>query len=218
MEAPRRPSARGFSVGTGRGRIERLVPYAYYHQLSPRQQRIYRASDEHQSLPLGSVKRLLPFVEEARGHLEDDARRPLTLACQGLIDALVDRFGVPPLNVRVLAARPSNNWGELHGLYEPEDGERVARLTVWMRTAQRRQVVAFRTFMRTLLHEFCHHLDYEYLKLAETYHTVGFFKRESSLFRQLVASPADRGRRKAARRRPAPARTKRTARRRPARG
>jgi hypothetical protein len=55
-----------------------------------------------------------------------------------------------------------------------------------MRTARHRRVVAFRTFLRTLLHEVGHHLDYTFLKLADSYHTEGFFKRESSLFRQLV--------------------------------
>jgi hypothetical protein len=57
-----------------------------------------------------------------------------------------------------------------------------------MRTARHRRVVAFRTFLRTLLHEAGHHLDYTYLKLAHSFHTEGFFKRESSLFYQLVPS------------------------------
>jgi NAD(P)-dependent dehydrogenase (short-subunit alcohol dehydrogenase family) len=48
------------------------------------------------------------------------------------------------------------------------------------------QVVAFRTFLRTLLHELGHHLDYELFELEETFHTEGFYKRESSLFNQLV--------------------------------
>jgi len=55
-----------------------------------------------------------------------------------------------------------------------------------MRTAQRRQIVAFRTFLRTLLHELCHHLDYELLKLTESFHTEGFYQRESSLLNQLA--------------------------------
>jgi hypothetical protein len=58
-----------------------------------------------------------------------------------------------------------------------------------MRTAKRGQVVAFRTFLRTLLHEVCHHLDYHYLHLRESYHTEGFFQRESSLFRVIVQKP-----------------------------
>jgi hypothetical protein len=59
-----------------------------------------------------------------------------------------------------------------------------------MRTACHARVVAFRTFLRTLLHELCHHLDFEALGLSRSFHTEGFFKRESSLFRQLVPSAA----------------------------
>jgi len=59
-------------------------------------------------------------------------------------------------------------------------------VTVWIRTAKHRRVVAFRTFLRTLLHELCHHLDYELFGLEETFHTEGFYKRESSLFHQLM--------------------------------
>ena len=62
-----------------------------------------------------------------------------------------------------------------------------ARITVWMRTVHRKQVVAFRSFLRTLVHEFLHHLDYEHFKLPETFHTEGFYKRESSLANALFA-------------------------------
>src|SRR5207245_5265764 len=52
--------------------------------------------------------------------------------------------------------------------------------------------VAFRSYLRTLLHEVGHHVDYTGLRLPESYHTQGFYKRESSLFHQLV--PEARGR------------------------
>jgi hypothetical protein len=55
-----------------------------------------------------------------------------------------------------------------------------------MRTARQRRVVAFRAYLRTLLHELGHHLDYRYLRLADSFHTQGFYQRESSLFHQLV--------------------------------
>ena len=90
------------------------------------------------------------------------------------------------MRLRVLAVRPASDWGELHGSYERAEGRRWATVTVWMRTAKRRRVVAFRTFLRTLLHELCHHLDYELLGLEDSFHTEGFYKRESSLFNQLI--------------------------------
>ena len=76
---------------------------------------------------------------------------------------------------------------ELQGLYEPDEVTGgTARITVWMRTAKKVQVVKFRTFLRTLLHEVCHHLDYELYKLSETFHTEGFYARESALMRELL--------------------------------
>ena len=96
-----------------------------------------------------------------------------------------DLLEVSPVEVKVLAVRPSLRYGELHGLYT-HDPKHPPRIQVWMRTAHHRRVVAFRTFLRTLLHEVGHHLDYTHLKLADSFHTEGFFKRESSLFYQLV--------------------------------
>ncbi|WP_233610131.1 MULTISPECIES: hypothetical protein [Corallococcus] len=54
-----------------------------------------------------------------------------------------------------------------------------------MRTAKRGRVVAFRTYLRTFLHELCH-LDFLWLELPSSFHTEGFFQRESSLFGQRV--------------------------------
>jgi uncharacterized damage-inducible protein DinB len=55
-----------------------------------------------------------------------------------------------------------------------------------MRTARHKRVVAFRTFLRTLLHEVGHHVDYTLLRLGDSFHTQGFYARESHLFHQLV--------------------------------
>ena len=90
-----------------------------------------------------------------------------------------------------MARGSSASWGELHGLYEPAEARAAAVITLWMRTAKQKRVVAFKAFLRTLLHELCHHLDYELFKLAESYHTEGFYKRESSLFHQLVPPAAE---------------------------
>lgn len=103
-------------------------------------------------------------------------------ASQALLDAYCAILAVPALQVEVEGTRPTNHYGELHGLYRPSNGRGRDRVQVWMHTARRGQVVAFKTFLRTLLHELGHHLDYEYLKLPGSLHTDGFYKRESSLF------------------------------------
>ncbi len=163
-----------------------LPPFDYYRRLSPAKQRVYRQSDLLTEIRLPAPAELRPLVGSAEELLAEDRRQVLESVCQELVDRINAQLGAPPASVRVLAKRPSRTWGELHGLYEPPGDGRPARLTVWMRTAQRRQVVAFKSFIRTLFHELCHHLDYEHFRLADSLHTEGFFKRESSLFRQVV--------------------------------
>jgi hypothetical protein len=166
------------------------MPFAYYARLSPARQRIYRQSDAIATLALPVRLATGTRVAAIRTHLERDVRTGVQKTCQDLIDALVAGYRVPPIRMRVLAKRPTESGGELHGLYEPGDGPTIARITVWMRTAQRKDVVAFRTFLRTLVHELCHHLDYEMFALPETFHTEGFYKRESSLANALFAQEA----------------------------
>src|SRR6267143_1860219 len=92
-----------------------------------------------------------------------------------------------------LPLRPSDDWGELHGLYLPEEDGKAAKIQLWMRTAKHKRVVAYKSFLRTLLHEVCHHLDYEFYKFPETFHTEGFYSRESSLLHQLAPATGEPG-------------------------
>jgi len=161
------------------------MPFSYYDRLSAREKAVYRQSDGIAWITLPRAESLRPAVDALEAALVKDARPALEAACARLCDGVCERLDVPRVTVQVLAVRPTLSWSELHGLYT-NDGRRPARIQLWMRTARHRRVVAFRTFLRTLLHEVGHHLDYTFLKLADSYHTEGFFKRESSLFRQLV--------------------------------
>jgi hypothetical protein len=177
----------------------RAVPaprrFGYYGRLSAKNRAVYRQSDAVVRVPLRDAAAARPFVAAIGAALEDDDRLAVQRACNGLSARLCADLEVSVVPVRVLARRPANAVGELHGLYlRHEDGRTLIR--VWMRTAAHERVVAFRTFLRTLLHELCHHFDYEHLELADSYHTLGFFQRESSLARQLL--PKGRGRRRAA--------------------
>ena len=163
------------------------MPFAYYDRLTPARQRIYRQSDAIDRLDLPPAVDAGALVQRLRARLDADDRAGVEKAAHALVAALVAGYRVPPIRMRVLARRPADGGGELHGLYEPEDGSTVARITVWMRTAAKKQVVAFRTFLRTIVHEVCHHLDYEMYKLPETFHTEGFYKRESTLAAALLA-------------------------------
>lgn len=160
--------------------------FSYYKKLSALQKRIYRKSDELAAVILPGARNLRPFADELLRALEQEDREKAEELCRAVAAGITDRLHAPRLRVRVLAVRPSASWGELHGLYEPAEGRASAVITLWMRTAKHRRVVAFRSFLRTLLHELCHHLDYELFKFPDSFHTEGFYKRESSMFHQIV--------------------------------
>jgi DinB superfamily len=162
------------------------LPFSYYSRLTRAQQAVYRRSDEITEVRLAQPAALHPAVAALGTALATEDRAQVQRATERLVRGLTETLGVPPVQVEVLAARPHAKWGELHGLYTVERGK-TPKIQLWMRTAKQRRVVAFRTYLRTLLHEVGHHLDYALLRLRDSFHTEGFYKRESSLFHQLVA-------------------------------
>jgi hypothetical protein len=166
------------------------MPFAYFDRLSAESKRTYRRSDGIRRVEVPDIAPLVELARAIAPILESGNRAAVERACQELVGGINDRLAAPPVKVRVLERRPANAEGELQGLYEPDEVTGgTARISVWMRTAQKVQVVKFRTFLRTLVHEVCHHLDYEHYKLAETFHTEGFYARESALMRELLGEP-----------------------------
>jgi len=166
--------------------------FSYYRRLSAAERRTYRKSDAVLAVELPVAPALGPRVAALRSALESGKRASVEAATQSLGTAILASLGVPPVVVRVRSVRPADHGGELHGLYTWEEGK-PPLIEVWMRTAKNRDVVAFRTFLRTFLHEICHHLDFTLHGLSDTFHTSGFFRRESSLVRQLAGSGRKRG-------------------------
>ena len=167
------------------------MPFPYYQRLSKRDQATYRKSDQLTLAPLTVDASMKQRVADLADALAREHRRDLGRAAQALTVAVLAQLKAGPVEVKVLAARPSGAESELHGLYELEEsGE--ATIKVWMRTAAKKRAVAFRTFVRTLLHEICHHLDLTHLSLRDTFHTEGFFRRESQLTRQLIGEGSKR--------------------------
>ena len=158
----------------------------WWKRLPADERREYERSNAISEVPLpphGSFPKVIAALVEALA--ADDAievQRVSNVLVRGICRTLKTTRAV----VRVASDRPHNAGGELHGLYEPGEDGSVAHITVWMLTAKRGEVVAPRTFLRTLLHEVGHHLDMELFDLPESYHSRGFYRRESSLYRILT--------------------------------
>ena len=167
------------------------MPFAYYHRLTKAKKRIY---DESERIVTRSIELYRPELQRERvlalqAALESGERAATERAAQELADGLTEALGVPRLSIQLAERRPSWQTGELHGLYEADEKGQY-KVSLWMRTAQRQQVVKFKTFLRTMLHELGHHLDYQKFRLRDSFHTEGFYRRESSLLRQLFVSEA----------------------------
>ncbi len=196
-----------------RGRAANLVGVArrfgYYDRLSAKEKATYRKSDAVTEIDVPDLGTLAPLVATLEAALTSGKRLATAKASTSLVAALCRQLGVPPVEVKVRMVRPAISGGELHGLYTFRDGAKAPRIEVWMRTAAHEQVVKFRTFLRTLLHEVGHHLDVTLLELDDSFHTEGFFRRESSLVRQLAPRPVktvkkEKERKKEAEERPEP--------------
>ncbi len=170
--------------------------FPYYARLSAKDKAIYRLSDAAPAPVLPDAAALRPLVVFLAGQLATGKRARVAKATQAVADVVCVQLGVPLLKVKVREVRPQLEGAELHGLYTFAADGRTPLLEVWMRTGAREDIVKFRTFLRTFVHELVHHLDVTLLGLADSFHTHGFFRRESSLVRQLLGETprAPRGR------------------------
>lgn len=163
------------------------MAYSHYHRFSRAQKKLAGQSDALLPVKLSDRSSLQQLAKEIQHQLSLENLQFVERASQHLIDAICSQLNFSDVRIHVLERRPHDEASELHGLYEPVDETRArARIYVWMRTAKRQQVVAYKTYMRTLIHEFCHHLDFEYYQLEDSLHTKGFFQRESDMVRQLI--------------------------------
>lgn len=162
--------------------------FAFYRNLSRPQQAEYRRSDAMALLAIPDVYPLRAFLPDIQMALEVVDTGQLRRSAQALVSLLLTQFDAPSVEVRVLKVRPNNDEYELHGLYEHEEGKRPV-IRVWAKTAAHKRPVAFKTFIRTLLHEVTHHFDFALYDLPNSFHTHGFYKRESHLARQLLDLP-----------------------------
>ncbi len=166
----------------------------WYRRLPPVLRRVAEASDRVTSLSFRPGAALVETVTALAEALPAGNTVEVQVLAQRIADGVCTGFGVPKVWVRVAERRPHDQRGELHGLYTPGIPPARDTIKLWMYTAKLAKVVAPRTFLRTLLHELCHHLDYTHLRLRDSLHTQGFYQRESSLFAALGADRIDSAR------------------------
>src|ERR1700746_773587 len=149
-------------------------------------------SDQMKTLDLPKNGRLPTITKSIESAMKDGKGSDVRNTCADFLATASDFYEVPTCGIRVLAARPlrtrERGTFELFGDYDP--GTSVIR--VWMRTAVRKEVTSFGTFLSTLCHEFCHHLDCQKFGFVRSPHTRGFYERTCLLHHHARGTPAKR--------------------------
>jgi hypothetical protein len=156
----------------------------------PRKHRAeFSESDRIQTLDLPRNGALREIAQRLESAMKSDKIRDVRSACAEFLATASNFYEVPPCGIRVLAARPlrvREHWStELFGDYTPH----TMRIRLWMKTAVRKEITSFGTFLSTLSHEFCHHLDYQKFGFSDSWHTRGFYERAAALYHHARGTP-----------------------------
>lgn len=105
-------------------------------------------------------------------------------AAQMLSDYLCSKFKMPKVSIKVVNRTQPHRTVSSGRLQRKTLGTYTVQtqvITLYNLTAVKKQVVSIKVLTATLLHEFMHHYDMTFLKLDDSLHTAGFYKRISDL-------------------------------------
>ena len=146
-------------------------------------------SDRRNLIPLPLDGQLLTSASAIEFAMKMGATAEVQRACADFLRIASSFYRVPECSVRVLAARPLRvrecSTTELFGDYHPDT--RMVR--IWKQTAIRKEITSFGTFLSTLCHEFCHHLDFHRFGFRDSWHTRGFYERTALLYHHARGTP-----------------------------
>ena len=122
--------------------------------------KFFEDSDRLKAIRLPDDGRLVKIAAALEAAMKTEDTKDVRQVCDDFLGTASDFYQVPQCTIRVLAARPlrvrEHSTTELFGDYSPD----TMLIRVWMRTAIRKDITSFGTFLSTLCHEFCHHLDF----------------------------------------------------------
>ncbi len=156
----------------------------------PRKNRAeFLESDRVKSLDVPQNGTFLEIAKRLDSAMKSDRIADVRSACTEFLATASDFYEVPTCTVRVLTARPlrtrERGTFELFGDYTPDS----MLIRVWMRTAVRKEVTSFGTFLRPLAHGCCPHLDFKKFGFADSWNTRGFYERAGMLYHYARGTP-----------------------------
>jgi hypothetical protein len=149
----------------------------------------YNRSSDMSTIALPPQEPLLNMARELEEAMAEENKAEMQVACNAIATYISESFLIVPPKVRVLGVRPRKGTGyNVEELYADYDLE-THKIRLWMRTAVLEKVTSYGTFLSTLCHEICHHLDVVAFDFPNTYHTRGFYERAGILYHHVRGTP-----------------------------
>jgi hypothetical protein len=149
----------------------------------------FTQSERIRTLDLPQHRDLISIAKSIESAMRTGTTADVHKASAEFLNLASSFYHVPECGIRVLAARPlrirEHSATELFGDYNPE----TMLMRIWMRTAVRKEITSFGTFLSTLCHEFCHHLDFQKFRFPDSWHTRGFYERSAALYHYVRETP-----------------------------
>jgi hypothetical protein len=160
-----------------------------YIPQSQEEKQEYNRSGDMVAIALPPQEPLLRMANKLEAAMVDENKREMEAACNAIAVYIAESFHVSPPKVRVLGVRPLTSVGndveELFGDFD----FKTKKIRLWMRTAVLEKVTSYGTFLSTLCHEICHHLDVVQFDFPNTFHTRGFYERAGLLYHHVRGTP-----------------------------
>ena len=169
---PVRPRAKGF---------RRRSPGLAW-RLDQQRRRSYLRSNAEWTVPLAITAEIVDGARRLREALAQEDEEETGRVSQRIVDQLCDGTGIPRIPVNVKGPRLVRGRVEFYGFCG-----RNGTITLYCRTARRNRMVAFKTYLNTLVHEFMHHDDWTRLRI-HSMHTGGFYRRIGFVYKGILGA------------------------------
>lgn len=149
----------------------------------------YKKSELLREIILPPALPLIDLGGKLAVSLKEENKKEVQKIANEISAIVADTYYIDPAPVKILGVRPrkvtESSSYELFGDYDTE----TSQIRLWMRTAVLKKPTSYGTFLSTLCHELCHHLDLAQLELPNSYHTRGFYDRIAKLYHHIADTP-----------------------------
>ena len=144
---------------------------------------VYLKSNSIKDTPFQPNKEAINYAKRLLSSTDASERQALG---QNLLNEISRTLSIPAPQLNINDKRQNHSLKNGKLMRKTYGTYKAGKITISNKTAIREAVLAPKTFLDTLIHEFMHHYDYEVLKFPSSLHTAGFYYRLGDVMKKLI--------------------------------